>query len=63
MNKTEKLLEKLDREKHQNCDAWGHCIPTAADVRENRTMTELAVWLVLGLSALWMLVMIGGVKP
>lgn len=56
-------LEALDREKHRNCDRWGHCRPTAEETRENRTMTELAIWLVLGLSALWMLAMLGGVKP
>lgn len=56
-------LEEDDRIKHQNCDHWGHCKATPIEEREHRTMTELAVWLVLALAAVWMLAQFGIVKP
>lgn len=69
-------LEEMDREKHRNCDRWGHCKPMInpldasfaiakrnQEQREHRTLAELAIWLLIALAAVWMLAQFGIVKP
>jgi len=62
---TVEAIERAERIKHETCDKWGHPKPyklTPEQQKEHRTMTELAVWLVLGLCALWLLVQFGLAK-